>query len=175
MRVSTKGRADLTSEDSHSEALAAELASADDIGLTHDEADLMRRTVAGDAQAARAVAGWMIPLIHTPETVWSARLRRVKIDSGMIAAESIFTGPWPNPMKPMIAYASVDSSGLWRGMRPSPRQGVVKWAPGFRVELRDHSVYAECATGHAEIETLAGEVLWQVDVEGASVKFREGS
>lgn len=174
MRVSTKGRAKLTSEDSRSETLAIELASPDGVGLTHEETAIMRECISGNVESAKQVVGWMIPLIHTPDTVWKARIRRVQVSEDLIGTESIYLGDWPNSMKPMITAAQVTSDGLWRGMRPSPRTKIKGWAPEFEVHIEDGVIYSSCISGKAELPELNGRVIWEVNVNGKDVDFRAG-
>lgn len=167
MRWSTKGRAVLTSEDAHSATLSAELASVDALGLTREEIDTARRCVGGDVQAAREVCGWMYGTIDTPDTQWGFRLRRTEL-----GVESIYLGPWPNPMKPCNVLCQVTWDGLWRTMRPIPETKIGNWASGFKVEVNDSGmVKAECVAGRAEMKELGGKVLWEVGVRGSQVMF----
>lgn len=161
-RWSTKGRALLTHEDAHSPMV--EKALRGECELTPDEIGAFEACIKGDAKAATVVSWMMYGTIDTPDTKWRFELTRTDL-----GVQSVFFGPYPNPMKPLMTVAQVTHDGMWRGMRPSPERQVGNWAAGYRVEIANGVIRAECEAGYAEIPELGGGVLWQVRVEGSKV------
>lgn len=166
-------RGALTSEDAHSDSLRAALARPGEFGLTERERQLVGLTVNGDVDAAREVAGWMFGTIQNPDKEWRFRLRRTTE-----GAESVYgweTVSWPSPYKPARSVTQVRLDGTWIGAQPCPSRHVEAWANGYRVTIVNGIIRAECAAGAVEIPELGGEILWQVDVHGHSVRFSAGA
>lgn len=166
-RYSTKGRAVLTSEDAHSPMVHRALRG--ECSMTGDDISFFRSCINGDAFAASMVSSMMYGTIDTPDTKWKFELTRT--DRG---AQSIFFGPYPNPMKPCLTVAQITHDGLWRGMRPSPERQIGNWASGYKVEVANGKIRAACEAGHAEIPELGGAVLWKVTVVGQQITFTPG-
>jgi hypothetical protein len=136
-------------------------------GLTSEEREILRRVVRGDVAAARTAAGWLADFGVLRK--WSFTLTRTAQ-----GVQTIFWGPWPNPNKPPHAATSVTTTGEWRTIRPSRwgrRNGQT--VGGHEVHFEGDEIVASVwNTPPVRMPRLAGDLVWEVTLQGQKVTFR---
>jgi hypothetical protein len=129
----------------------------------------VRAVIAGETWAAREIArhvndgGWLLGTIDNPDVAWHWLVTR---GDGWV--RSAYFGPYPNAAggKPCRSVTQLTIDGEWTSVEAMPQ--------GWHVEEQGNAIVTQDFRGEVVLARPPGVVLWETEMNGSGVEFREG-